>query len=601
VIAAIYARKSTEQNVPDEEKSVTRQIENARAFATAKGWTVLDEFIYSDDGISGAEFEKRPALTKLRSVIGRRAPFQVVVVSEQKTLGREIFETGYIIKQLLEAGVELWGYLEKRCLTPRTAIEKVTSSIQGFADENHREMTSARVHETMTRKHERGHVTGGRVFGYHNRDVCIGVDQHGRPQRSHVVREVVESEAAVVRKIFQLAADGLGKTAIALRLNREGAPAPYPGIDHRTDLPRPRGWSGSSVREVLHRTLYVGIAYWNKTRKRNSSGKTKSSPRSEAEWKRTDVPELRIVSDDVWRAAHAQLEAHRQLYLRGTKGQLCGHPRDGVDRKYLLTGLSRCALCGGTLEVRSRRHGRKRVQFYMCATARRRGVSICRGLAVPMQRADDQVLGLFDKVLLDPARLDRVCRRVVDHFGRPEQSPAARRPELLKRRTALEGEIARFVDAIAAAGEQLEPVVAAIKTRNAERAEIDRELEALANSGPVITLDVVKRTLDALVREWRTVLVEDQKSVALTRQVVQKLIDSPFVFEPETRDEVPGFRVRVRGTLRRPLAMALKVDEAAVAQAGDSPVTGRAEESLEKSAGAHAGTSPTGFEPVFWP
>jgi hypothetical protein len=41
MIAAIYARKSTEQNgVDDEEKSVTRQIEHAKAYAAKKRWTV---------------------------------------------------------------------------------------------------------------------------------------------------------------------------------------------------------------------------------------------------------------------------------------------------------------------------------------------------------------------------------------------------------------------------------------------------------------------------------------------------------------------------------------------------------------------------------
>ena len=54
MIAAIYARKSTDQNISDEEKSVTRQKEQARAYATRKGWTVADEHIYEDDGISGA-------------------------------------------------------------------------------------------------------------------------------------------------------------------------------------------------------------------------------------------------------------------------------------------------------------------------------------------------------------------------------------------------------------------------------------------------------------------------------------------------------------------------------------------------------------------
>ena len=59
----IYARKSTEQRgVSDDAKSVTRQTEHARAFATSKGWTVRDGHVYLDDGVSGAEFEKRPGL-----------------------------------------------------------------------------------------------------------------------------------------------------------------------------------------------------------------------------------------------------------------------------------------------------------------------------------------------------------------------------------------------------------------------------------------------------------------------------------------------------------------------------------------------------------
>src|SRR5215472_11082595 len=41
MIAAIYARKSTDQNgVGDEDKSVTRQIEHTKAYAEKKGWTV---------------------------------------------------------------------------------------------------------------------------------------------------------------------------------------------------------------------------------------------------------------------------------------------------------------------------------------------------------------------------------------------------------------------------------------------------------------------------------------------------------------------------------------------------------------------------------
>jgi hypothetical protein len=37
MIAAIYARKSTEQNISDEEKSIARQVAHSRAYAGRKG------------------------------------------------------------------------------------------------------------------------------------------------------------------------------------------------------------------------------------------------------------------------------------------------------------------------------------------------------------------------------------------------------------------------------------------------------------------------------------------------------------------------------------------------------------------------------------
>ena len=49
VIAAILARKSTDQpGVPDEERSVTRQVEQARAYAAGKGWIVDERYIFVD-------------------------------------------------------------------------------------------------------------------------------------------------------------------------------------------------------------------------------------------------------------------------------------------------------------------------------------------------------------------------------------------------------------------------------------------------------------------------------------------------------------------------------------------------------------------------
>jgi DNA invertase Pin-like site-specific DNA recombinase len=60
MIAAIYTRKSTDQNIADKEKAVTRQVESARAYASRKGWTVADEYVYVDDGWPGPSSSSAP-------------------------------------------------------------------------------------------------------------------------------------------------------------------------------------------------------------------------------------------------------------------------------------------------------------------------------------------------------------------------------------------------------------------------------------------------------------------------------------------------------------------------------------------------------------
>ena len=90
VIAAILARKSTDQpGVPDEEKSVTRQVDQARAYAARKGWLVDERYIFVDDGVSGAEFVKRPGFIRLMNALSPRPPFQVLIMSEESRIGRD--------------------------------------------------------------------------------------------------------------------------------------------------------------------------------------------------------------------------------------------------------------------------------------------------------------------------------------------------------------------------------------------------------------------------------------------------------------------------------------------------------------------------------
>jgi site-specific DNA recombinase len=255
--AAIYARKSTDQNLPDEEKSVTRQVERARAFAARKGWTVADAHVYADDGISGAEFTKRPGFLRLMNALRPRAPFQILIMAEESRLGREQIETAWALKQLTQAGVQVWLYLDDRQRTLDSPTEKLLMSVAAFADELERDRARQRTYDALERKARALHVTGGRVYGYDNVEVRAS---DGR--RLHVVRQVNPEQAAVVRRIFALRAEGQGFTRIAKALNEDRVAPPR----------RSSGWAPTAVREILLRPLYRGEVVWNRLRKRDRWG-----------------------------------------------------------------------------------------------------------------------------------------------------------------------------------------------------------------------------------------------------------------------------------------------------------------------------------------
>jgi site-specific DNA recombinase len=140
MIAAIHARKSTEQNgVADDQKSIARQIDHARRYAQERGWTVDESCVFVDDGISGAEFTNRPGFLRLMNALKPRPLFQVLIMSEESRLGREAIETAYALKQLVTAGVRVFFYLEDRERTLDSPTDKIMLSLTAFADELERE------------------------------------------------------------------------------------------------------------------------------------------------------------------------------------------------------------------------------------------------------------------------------------------------------------------------------------------------------------------------------------------------------------------------------------------------------------------------------
>lgn len=519
MIAAIYARKSTEQiGVSDEDKSVRRQIEHARAYAKRKGWLVAEEYIFSDDGISGAEFVKRPGFIRLMNAVKPKSPFQVLIMSEESRLGRESIETAYTLKQLICANVRVFFYLEDRERTLDSPTEKIMLQLTNFADEMERERARVRTYDAMVPKAKAGHVTGGRVFGYDNVDIpSTVVDAQGQAKRSHVELRINEAEAEIVRKIFRLYAEGRGFTTIAKTLNAEGAPCPRP-----RPLTRPHGWAPSSVRVILLRRLYHGEQIWGRTKKRDKWGQLKPHRRPEENWLIVPVPQLQIVPDALWEEAQARWSQNRQFYLRSTSGRLHGRPVNGRESPYLFTGFTMCHHCGGSLYVRSHRYGTRRTYHYACTTHYQRGPEKCpESMLMPMALVDRAILEQIEQEVLQPSIIIKAIQKAVRILHDPSQQPDARREVLEKELQQLKGELARLTKAIAKGG-MLETLLGAVQEREARQTEVQAEL-AILNGGTVAPFDAerAEEELRGYLKDWSGLA---QRHPAQARQIVRKLL-----------------------------------------------------------------------------
>ena len=339
MIAAIYARKSNEQNdVTTEQKSVTRQVDGARAFISSKGWTLDERHIYCDDGVSGALFANRAEFQRMM-VDAEAGAFEAIVFYDLDRFGRHAHQTMVALNHLADLGVTVWDFSTGVRVDLDSFEGRLSATLKAEFAQQYRDQVRKHTRDSHRRKAEQGLVTGGKVFGY---------DNHRRA-KGETIRVINETEAVVIRDICARYAGGDGAYTIAEALNHTGAPSP------RAQQGRPNGWSVSTVREVLNRPLYRGEIIYGKTksaygrelgklvtRKGRVREKAQISTPEDA-WIRLPVNEsLRIVDPELAARVDARRTDRRTRYL-SSLGAKNGKMPEKTWGKYLLTGGLLCA------------------------------------------------------------------------------------------------------------------------------------------------------------------------------------------------------------------------------------------------------------------
>jgi hypothetical protein len=247
-------------------------------------------------------------------------------------------------------------------------------------------------------------------------------------------REIVPAEAEVIRRIFRDYAAGLSPKALAKRLNAERCPGPggtpwNPSTIH-----------GNPVRGtgILNNELYIGRLVWNRLRyiKDPDTGKRVSRPNAPSEWVITSVPELRIVDDELWNEVKARQVEMRRVASNGDPKRFNQARRP----KYLFSGLTKCAECGGGYVM----YWRDRLA---CFGARSRGTCTNR-LTISREEVEERVLVALRDKLMRRDLFEDFCREYVRELNRLRMEHRASLSHGRHELAAVEREIRKLIQAI---------------------------------------------------------------------------------------------------------------------------------------------------------
>jgi len=387
---AIYTRYSTDQQNPT---SKTDQIRNCREAAEQYGWTVLDDYIRSDEGTSGQSLYGRDGLLELLELAkSKNCPFDGILIDDTSRFGRNLSETLPLTDKFRYYKVFL--HFVNRGLDSRDPKFRSLYIKSGEEDENLCRSIAEKVHRSHRGRVLAGRVPSGAVYGYRNKpieDPELG-KRYGRYRVVGVEREIDLEQAAVIVRIFEMYVSGLGYRAIAGVLNEEGVPSPLQGSGKR-----PRRWCARTVCKILNQEKYIGIHIWNRTHvvRNPDTGRKEQHARPEHEWERIEISDWRIISPELWEAKEDANKRRKNKYQ-----SMGGLNTTAGSRKYIFSSRLFCGVCGDRMSIVGGKDDRA---SYGCFSRRFRGKSTCSNHhMIRRRKLESELIGALAANLSSP-------------------------------------------------------------------------------------------------------------------------------------------------------------------------------------------------------
>lgn len=306
----VYCRLSDEDrdklNKTDDSDSIINQRSMCLKYACQFGWNVVD--IYSDDDFSGAG-TYRPDFERLIRDC-ESGKINLVLCKSQSRFSRDmsVIEE-YLHNKFIEWGVRFVSIVDNA----DTSIEanKKSRQINGLINEWYLDDLSQNIRKSLKNKREDGLFMGSFAsYGYE------------RSEDGHKL--VIDPVAAeIVKKIFQMYADGYGYHRICEYLNNNNIPtrAVYKKqkgskfVCSNCDLKTVR-WNPDTIAQILRNEVYIGnLVQGKSTYVSYKNHKQMKVPKKD--WCRIENAHEPIIDMETWNKVQSILGTHYKVTKTG--------------------------------------------------------------------------------------------------------------------------------------------------------------------------------------------------------------------------------------------------------------------------------------------
>jgi site-specific DNA recombinase len=228
---------------------------------------------------------------------------------------------------------------------------------------------------------------------------------------------------------------------------------------------------------VLHSELYIGRLVWNRQRflKDPDTGKRVSRMNPLSQWIIKDVPELRIIDDDLWQAVKARYAGVQRKWKAAEDDRRFNQSRR---LKYLFSGRTKCGECGAGFIVHSR-------EFLGCFGARDRGTCTNR-LRISRLEVESRVLNALKTKLLRKDFFEEFCREFAKEMNRLRMEQRAGLTSAKQEVERIGRRMKKLLDLLLDDEIDMDEGKAEMKALDARRKELEVQLKAADKPPPLL-------------------------------------------------------------------------------------------------------------------